>query len=56
VNAFASYGFKAGGVGWQAWLRGNNLFDNEARNHVSFLKDISPLPGRSVMAGLRAVF
>lgn len=56
VNAFASYGFKAGGIDWQAWLRGNNLFDNEARNHVSFLKDISPLPGRSVMAGLRAVF
>ncbi len=56
VNAFASYGFTAAGIGWEAWLRGNNLFDTEARNHVSFLKDIAPLPGRSVMAGLRARF
>ncbi|HEY9192806.1 MAG TPA: TonB-dependent receptor [Methyloversatilis sp.] len=56
VNAFASYGFTAAGIGWEAWLRGNNLFDTEARNHVSFLKDMAPLPGRSVMAGLRASF
>lgn len=56
VNAFASYGFSAGGMGWEAWLRGNNLFDTEARNHVSFLKTIAPLPGRSVMAGLRMNF
>ncbi len=55
-NAFASYAFTAGGMGWEAWLRGNNLFDVEARNHVSFLKDLAPLPGRSVMAGLRATF
>ncbi len=56
VNAFASYGFTAAGIGWEAWLRGNNLFDTEARNHVSFLKDMAPLPGRGVMAGLRASF
>jgi iron complex outermembrane receptor protein len=56
VNAFATYGFTAGGMGWEAWLRGNNLFDVEARNHVSFLKTIAPLPGRSVMAGLRMNF
>jgi iron complex outermembrane receptor protein len=56
VNAFASYGFTAGGRGWEAWLRGNNLFDTEARNHVSFLKTMAPLPGRSVMAGLRMNF
>jgi iron complex outermembrane receptor protein len=43
-------------MGWEAWLRGNNLFDTEARNHVSFLKTIAPLPGRSVMAGLRMNF
>ncbi|MFZ5455304.1 MAG: TonB-dependent receptor [Pseudomonadota bacterium] len=56
VNAFASYGFQAAGVNWEAWLRGNNLFDTEARNHVSFLKGIAPMPGRSIMAGLRATF
>lgn len=56
VNAFASYAFTSGGVNWEAWLRGNNLFDTEARNHVSFLKGIAPMPGRSIMAGLRASF
>ncbi|WP_026224799.1 TonB-dependent receptor [Methyloversatilis thermotolerans] len=56
VNAFASYAFQSGGVNWEAWLRGNNLFDTEARNAVSFLKDIAPMAGRSVMAGLRASF
>ncbi len=57
VNAFASYRLPgAGGMNWEAWLRGNNLFDVEARSAVAFLKDLAPLPGRSVMAGLRADF
>lgn len=29
-------------------LRGTNLTDEEARNHVSFLKEVAPLPGRDV--------
>lgn len=56
VNAFASYDFRASGMNWEAWLRGTNLFDTEARSHVSFLKGIAPMAGRSVMAGLRASF
>jgi iron complex outermembrane receptor protein len=31
-----------------------NIFDVEARNHVSFLKDIAPLPGRNFIIGLQA--
>jgi iron complex outermembrane receptor protein len=31
---------------------GRNLTDVEAREHTSFLKDIAPLPGRSVRLGL----
>jgi iron complex outermembrane recepter protein len=33
----------------------NNLFNAEARNHVSFLKDLAPLPGRNIVIGLRGV-
>lgn len=29
-----------------------NLTDEEAREHVSFLKDLAPLPGRNIRAGL----
>lgn len=29
------------------YLRGRNLLDEEARNHVSFLKDVAPQPGAS---------
>jgi len=32
----------------------NNLFNVEARNHISFLKDIAPLPGFNAVVGLRA--
>lgn len=31
----------------------DNLLDAEARPHTSFLKDVAPLPGRSIRAGLK---
>lgn len=52
-------------LGWRAFfgrsvlevlLRGTNLTDEEARNHVSFLKDLAPLPGRDVRLSLRLAF
>jgi len=36
--------------------RVKNLFDIKARNHVSILKRIAPLPGRSLVLGLEAQF
>ena len=33
-------------------LRGSNLLDEEIRRHTSYLKDLVPLPGRSIYAGL----
>ena len=33
-------------------LRGSNLLDEEIRRHTSYLKDLVPLPGRSLYAGL----
>lgn len=37
-------------------LRGRNLLDEEARNHVSFLKQLAPLPGRNIGLGLEYSF
>ena len=39
-----------------ARLRGSNLTDTEARPHPSFLKELAPLPGRSLTAGVRLAF
>ena len=35
------------------FLRGTNLSDEDARRHTSPLKDVAPLPGRSIRAGIR---
>jgi len=38
------------------FLRGSNLSNEEARPHTSFLKEVAPLPGRNVVAGVRWSF
>jgi len=35
------------------YLRGENLLDEDARHHSSPLKDVAPLPGRGIGAGVR---
>jgi iron complex outermembrane recepter protein len=40
----------------EAFTRANNLLDEEIREHTSFLKDIAPMSGRSIMFGLRGEF
>jgi len=44
------------GAEWLLYLRGTNLLDEEARRHSSLLKEFMPLPGRALVAGLRAEF
>lgn len=56
LNASLSYRFTAGPVAFDLYVRGTNLTDEEARLHTSFLKEIAPLPGRSVLIGLRTEF
>ena len=51
VNAEASYTFADDDL--LVYLRGTNLTDADARRHTSPLKDIVPLPGRSLHFGLR---
>lgn len=40
----------------ELFLRGTNLLNETAREHTSFIKDIAPLPGASVSAGVRFRF
>ena len=54
LNAGISYSFAQSGV--FLFLRGTNLLDEEIRQHTSPLKDLVPLPGRSIHAGLRYEF
>ncbi|WP_041522224.1 TonB-dependent receptor [Gilvimarinus agarilyticus] len=42
--------------GADVYLRGENLLDETARVHSSFIKDIAPRAGRSLSAGIRASF
>ncbi|MBW7894271.1 MAG: TonB-dependent receptor [Opitutaceae bacterium] len=56
VSAHAGYRLVTGRTAWDFFLRGTNLGNTEARVHTSFLKDIIPLPGRSVHAGVRMSF
>lgn len=56
VNGFLTYRIKAQAADLEGFLKANNLFDQDARVHSSFLKDIAPLPGRGLVVGLRATF
>jgi iron complex outermembrane receptor protein len=51
-----SYRASLGGGELLAYLRGGNLLDEDARRHPSPLKDVAPLPGRTIGAGLRFAF
>jgi iron complex outermembrane receptor protein len=56
LNASLGYRFFSGRTVVDLLLRGTNLTDAEGRNHVSFLKDLVPLPGRDVRLGVRVAF
>ena len=56
VDTTVTYRFAWSGVQFDLMARGVNLLDQEARNHVSFLKDIAPLGGRGATVSLRASF
>ncbi len=57
LDADASYRFLVGGrASVLAFLRAGNILDEEARRHTSPLKEVAPLPGRSILAGVRMEF
>ncbi|RMH15391.1 MAG: TonB-dependent receptor [Acidobacteria bacterium] len=56
VNASVSYRFFLKDQVVDLLLRGTNLGDELARNHVSFVKDQVPLPGRDFALSIRLLF
>jgi iron complex outermembrane receptor protein len=56
LSAYLGYRLVRGPVVYDLFMRGANLTDEDARMHTSFLKEIAPLPGRSVTFGVRANF
>lgn len=56
VSAAANYYISLPDADLTLYLKGNNLGDQEARVHSSFLKDEAPLPGRSIVLGARLNF
>lgn len=56
LNASLVYLVPTRRVDYVFFLRGDNLANAEARVSTSFLKDLAPLPGRGVTAGVRLKF
>jgi iron complex outermembrane receptor protein len=55
VNATISYRLKTA-LNLEAFAKARNLLDEDIRDHSSFLKEIAPMGGRSVLFGLRGEF
>jgi len=51
-----TYKFRVGATDWLAYLRGDNLTNQDIRYASSVVRDIAPEGGRSVMVGLRTRF
>ena len=56
LNASLTYTLHSGPVTTDLYVKGVNLTNEEAREHTSFLKDIAPLPGRTIRIGFAASF
>ena len=56
LNAIVSYHGRIGGTAYEVYLRGNNLLNELALNHASFLANAAPLPGRNLTLGVRVAF
>jgi iron complex outermembrane receptor protein len=55
-NVSAGYKFQCRRTYNYLYVRATNLLDAEGRDHLSFLKEVLPLPGRGVVVGLRTTF
>ncbi len=56
ANAYLSKEIPIGKQVFEVFLRGSNLLNDKARNHVSLIKDVAPLPGASALLGVRIRF
>jgi len=56
IGLYGSYQVTLGPTECTLFVRGTNLGNRDARVHNSFLKELLPLPGRSLNIGLRLAF
>lgn len=56
LDAAVSYQFNLASVDSSVYLKANNLTNELAFVHSSFIKEIAPLPGRNIAIGIRAFF
>jgi iron complex outermembrane receptor protein len=56
LNANVQYEMPSEMLDWVFYAKADNLTNEEARVHTSFLKDKAPLPGRNITLGVRAQF
>ncbi len=56
LDASFGYRFFRGNLAHEILLSGDNLTDELARNHVSFIKDVAPLPGRDIRLTYKLLF
>jgi iron complex outermembrane receptor protein len=56
LNLYLSKDVNYQGRTYEFFVRGTNLLSEKVRNHVSYIKDVAPLPGASAMAGIRVRF
>ncbi len=56
LDAAVTQRLKLAGLDWEAFLKGTNLLNEDARLATSFLREIAPLGKRAVTLGLRGVF
>ncbi|WBS00451.1 TonB-dependent receptor [Pseudoduganella sp. SL102] len=56
LNLGTHYNTRIAGLPVQLYARLNNLTDELAYSHTSFIKAAAPLPGRNLTAGLRVTF
>jgi|GEM_PF-679905 len=56
LSAYLEYAYKTKFVEGIFFLKGENLTNSQAYNHLSFLKDTAPLPGMQISGGVELKF
>ena len=56
VNVGLSYNGRYEATPWQVYVKGNNLGNQLAYAHTSFIKNVAPLEGRNLVVGMRLAF
>ncbi|MEA1953400.1 MAG: TonB-dependent receptor [Campylobacterota bacterium] len=53
LNLSSNYRYTLDNASVEFWVKGTNLTDEVAKNHISFLKESAPLAGRAFTLGVR---